>query len=452
MLLWKRFLALALLGFLLCTELKAQVPGKTWYDSLSKKKIRSEFTYNNLEDSLLIGPFKSYHPNGKLAMTGQYIEGKKDGLFIEYFPNGRKRLEAEFKEGRKEGKMWAYDTSGQLLQRAYFSNNQLNDSLLAWYPGGVLKSKALFLKDSIEGIATEYYRTGIIKKELSHKRGRPNGPSKEYYPSGVLYIDAWYVDGFLTGDYKVYFDNGQLDTESHLEKGTRNGGFTSYTREGKKILEGFYLDGVYHGNFKTYYPEGPLKSLVNWNLGKKEGEAEYYFASGKIKEKVVFKTDRKIRSRGWFENGLPEFEKEFGKDEKPGGNWVLYFPNGKVSEKKSYDVQGRLSGKRTLYDSVAHHKTREEDWLHGLLTGKVKTYFADGKVKEIFLYQGNYIQGLFEEFHPNGKLHVSGLYKNSRKNGKWTYTDPTGAQYKIETWRNGKLLGTKNIRFQKAKK
>jgi antitoxin component YwqK of YwqJK toxin-antitoxin module len=56
-----------------------------------------------------VGPYKSYHPNGKIAMTGQYADGKKDGPFTEYFPNGKMRLEAEFKAGRKEGKMIAYD-------------------------------------------------------------------------------------------------------------------------------------------------------------------------------------------------------------------------------------------------------------------------------------------------------------------------------------------------------
>jgi len=70
-------------------------------------------------------------------------------------------------------------------------------------------------------------------------------------------------------------------------------------------------------------------------------------------------------------------------------------------------------------------------------------------VNEIFIFQGNYIQGEFKAFHPKGKIHIVGLYKNSRKNGKWTFTNEEGAQYKIETWRNGKLLSTKSIKFKK---
>jgi antitoxin component YwqK of YwqJK toxin-antitoxin module len=258
------------------------------------------------------------------------------------------------------------------------------------------------------------------------------------------------VDGFLTGNYKVYFDNGQLDTESFLEKGTKNGGFTSYTREGKKILEGFYYNGQYHGEFKSYYPEGALKSKVLWVNGQKEGDAEYFYLNGSRKEKAAFVFDKKRKSKGWYEDGKPAFEKEFNEDEQPSGRWILYFPNGQPKEKLGYDKAGKRSGTRTTYDSLDYHKKTEEDWLHGLLTGKFKTFYPNGKTWQSFLYQGNYIQGLYQEWYPSGKLHVSGLYKNSKKTGKWEFVDEKGSQYKIETWRNGKLLGTKNIRFKKS--
>jgi len=85
----------------IAAQIMAQVPVKLYYDSLTKKKIRAEFSYNNAEDSLMEGPYKSYHVNGRIAMTGQYANGKKNGAFLEYFPNGKKRLEANFLEGKK---------------------------------------------------------------------------------------------------------------------------------------------------------------------------------------------------------------------------------------------------------------------------------------------------------------------------------------------------------------
>lgn len=429
---------------------KAQIEIKTYYDTTTRKKLWARYQINNTIDSFLVGSYQSFHPNGKPAMTGSYAEGKKDGAFVEYFPNGKKRLEASFSDGKKVGPMLAYDSTGQLLQRASFLENKLNDSLIAWYPGGGLKSKAYFEKDSIEGTALEYFRNGKVRKELTYKRGRPNGPSKEYYETGVLYIDARYTDGFLTGDYKVYFDNGQLDTESYLEKGTKNGGFASYSRSGKKILEGFYKNGQYHGEFRTYHPEGPLKSKVQWVEGQKQGPAEYFYLAGKLKERSTYENDVKVSAKGFYENGQPEFEKGFGPKDRPFGEWVLYFRNGKPSVREKYDEAGKLTGTRTIYDSL-EVKNIEESWLHGKLSGKYRTFHPNGKVNQVLPYVGNFIQGISTEHHPNGKKSAEGLYKNSRKNGKWLHFDEEGSQTKIENWRMGKLLSSKQIRFVKKK-
>ena len=149
-----------------------------------------------------------------------------------------------------------------------------------------------------------------------------------------------------------------------------------------------------------------------------------------------------------YENGKQEFERQYGPKDKPVGEWLSYYQNGVLREKQGYDIAGKLSGTKISYDSL-ENKLTEDEYAHGLKTGKSKTFHPNGKVNEVFIFQGNYIQGEFKAFHPKGKIHIAGLYKNSRKNGKWTFTNEEGAQYKIETWRNGKLLSTKSIKFKK---
>lgn len=47
--------------------------------------------------------------------------------------------------------------------------------------------------------------------------------------------------------------------------------------------------------------------------------------------------------------------------------------------------------------------------------------------------------GKYLERHENGKIKVSGHYKNGVKKGNWFYYTPVGRIEKREHWKNGKL-------------
>jgi len=85
----------------IAAQIMAQVPVKLYYDSLTKKKIRAEFSYNNAEDSLMEGPYKSYHVNGRIAMTGQYANGKKMVHFWSTSQMERNGWKPIFSKGKK---------------------------------------------------------------------------------------------------------------------------------------------------------------------------------------------------------------------------------------------------------------------------------------------------------------------------------------------------------------
>jgi antitoxin component YwqK of YwqJK toxin-antitoxin module len=286
-----------------------------------------------------------------------------------------------------------------------------------------------------------------VKKELMHLKGRPHGLSKEYFPSGILSIEANYVEGYLTGNYKVYYEDGQLDTESHLQNGTKNGGFISYFRNGKKKLEGYYLDGKYHGEFQTYFPEGGLKSKITWQSGRMDGPAFYYYPDGRVQEELEYEDDKKKKIKAFYPNGQEEFIGTFTNGEKKSGKWSFYFPDGKKKEILTYNELGKQHGIRQVWDST-NVKILEEEWLNDLKTGKSCTFYRNGKVKDVFLFQGNYLQGAYQQFHPNGKLAVQGTYKNNKKNLQWDFYTEEGSPVKVETWRMDKLIGS---RTSKAK-
>lgn len=49
------------------------------------------------------GPFTDYNNDGKVILTGNYFQGKKEGVFTAYFANGQIKWTTTFKNGKAEG-------------------------------------------------------------------------------------------------------------------------------------------------------------------------------------------------------------------------------------------------------------------------------------------------------------------------------------------------------------
>lgn len=43
------------------------------------------------------------HPNGKIGLKGQVVEGKKEGVWIWWYSDGQKKRETTFESNKKEG-------------------------------------------------------------------------------------------------------------------------------------------------------------------------------------------------------------------------------------------------------------------------------------------------------------------------------------------------------------
>lgn len=58
------------------------------------------------------GPFLRYHPDGHLAVEGEYEYGEKHGLWTEWHSNGEPRAEGEYIDGERVGTWVRWDRNG----------------------------------------------------------------------------------------------------------------------------------------------------------------------------------------------------------------------------------------------------------------------------------------------------------------------------------------------------
>ncbi len=58
-----------------------------------------------------------WHENGQLKERGNYIDGKKDGLWMAYYKNGQLAAKGNYIDGKENGLWVSYYKNGQLLAK-----------------------------------------------------------------------------------------------------------------------------------------------------------------------------------------------------------------------------------------------------------------------------------------------------------------------------------------------
>lgn len=200
-----------------------------------------------------------------------------------------------------------------------------------------------------------------------------SGIASDYHLNGQLMEKRIYRKGLLDGSYELYHSNGQLAESGTYVNGQLNGLYKIYSMEGR-VLE------------ISKHPEGPSEEYYYYDTGKLEEKRifkektvtyEYYSMEGKYEAKEIWYDG--------FQNGLHEIY-EGGKisirnnlkDGVLNGPYEYYFENGQLSAKGIY--------------------TNDKD------NGPYKKYFKNGQLKEIGTYKYGEKTGSFKRYSENGSL------------------------------------------------
>ncbi len=159
------------------------------YDSRLNVIARINYKDNDTAVAVL------FHPNGKKAAEGIYINQKKQGLWRFYDRKGVLASEATYVDGVKNGPYKVYYLDGTLSRETYFVDGKEN------------------------GYRTEYYANGKKRFEGTIKDGQPDGYVKYYYENGKVELEGNYRHLVRDGIWKYYDEKGKLKREIHYDLG-----------------------------------------------------------------------------------------------------------------------------------------------------------------------------------------------------------------------------------------
>jgi len=191
-------------------------------------------------------------------------------------------------------------------------------------------------------------------------------------------------------------------------------------------------NGKRHGIWKKLYRNGNTRYTGEFNHGKEIGTFNYYAITGE-KKPIVIKNFQKNSTRAdvrfFSKDGVLESEGNMQKKNRI-GEWIYFFNDGKTILSKENYINGLLDGKLEVFykngklTELAHYQK-------GKLNGQRIRYGDTGKETENISYKEDVIHGSAIIYDEKGDVYARGSYTNGIKSGVWEF-NMDGEMVKVE--------------------
>ena len=131
-----------------------------------------------------------------LLQQGNYLNGKREGIWSEFYPNGLLKNATSYVNGAKEGLYVELNQNGQMTKR-FFNHNNIRHGEYKEFNYSSVKEERIYKMGKLEGLVKIYYDGGKIMEEGAYQNGSREGISKWYDQNGNVTITYEYKNGEL---------------------------------------------------------------------------------------------------------------------------------------------------------------------------------------------------------------------------------------------------------------
>ena len=206
-------------------------------------------------------------------------------------------------------------------------------------------------------------------------------------------------------------------------------------KQGKWIK---YKDGVkaYEGQFVDDYPYG---------------EFLRYYPSGRLMSKSYFSEKGNKSMTEFYYDNRKNLVKAKGQylHQKKDSLWLIYNEAGVLVSEEWYK-NGKANGIWKLYTYLGV-LVKETPYKNGIIQGEQKEYFSNGQLQRSIFFTNDSINGPFKVYFEDGDIRINGQFKKGLKDSKWTYCQENDSIWFIEEYDNGlilKRIDTKGHHFE----
>jgi uncharacterized protein len=358
-------------------------------------ELAKEENYKLIDKNLVLdGKYVTYFFNGKIKLSGNYKNNKKNGKWVEYYEDGNKISEINYQDEVKVGKALYYYKSGQLkTENQYILNENYSIS----------KSEPAFY---LEGEQKYYFENGKIESISHFEKGKLNGLYETWNVSGNKKSEINYCLDLCCGTYKTWYENGQLEKNVSF----KNPIYDDERKALKDVLDGKYL---------TYYNNGSPNQIGYYKDGKLEG-IQLKFHENNVKASEIN-----------FKDGL-----RFGSSKSYSKNGFLIVNEKYTIIKQNDELLSVKDGEYTSYSELNQQLLAQGHYKNGKKDGLWQNWYTNGKRASVISYKEDLYDGAITTWNENGSLRWESFHVIDTVNGVPT-SNPLGADKQYD--KNGKL-------------
>ncbi|MEX2596158.1 MAG: toxin-antitoxin system YwqK family antitoxin [Salibacteraceae bacterium] len=204
--------------------------------------------------------------------------------------------EGEFMEGRKVGVWKAYYPSGELKSEITYDNGRPKGPYTTYYNNGQIEEKGNWSLNKNQGKFTRYYENGQVQQDFTFDdSGKRNGTQKYFHENGQLMMEGSWNGGKEDGEIKEYFANGDLKSVRVFNGGRMDASKSTFNKPSKpEVAATKQPEPVKDENNKVKTTRSIQTAEAKPNIGNFDGNGQHtlYNKNRQISQKGIFKDGR----------------------------------------------------------------------------------------------------------------------------------------------------------------
>ncbi len=200
-----------------------------------------------------------------------------------------------------------------------------------------------------------------------------------------------------------------------------------------------YQHGKKHGQFEAWYVSGKTRQTGFFHEDKRHGPWTWFSESGRRSHLVVYEHDKKNGvAKAWDETGLLRAETTW-QDDRKNGPQTLYYPNDKIKAKLNWKLDVLHGTAETFYPNGEPKALIS--YVDGIKNGQQKRWSPEGKLLLSCTWKEGVLNGLYLEMDGNGQEINSGIYRRGERwSGTFRSLGFQPGQMWVDNYQEGKLV------------
>ena len=180
------------------------------------------------------GYWEAVDSRGMPVYRGYFKDDKPVGEMKRYFPTGELRVILNYDNTSSFARVRFFMPNGKLAAQGNYIDSKRDSVWLFYTQSQTVATRVEYVAGKRNGIEQKFYASGNVAEETVWKDDLKDGAWKQYYDNKQLKLTAIYINGKIEGGYKSYYSDGNIEVEGFYRNDMPDGDWIRHDENGSQ--------------------------------------------------------------------------------------------------------------------------------------------------------------------------------------------------------------------------